>query len=89
MMTQPIYMLTAKQYFRRSLFLTALAGTGFLAYELPRQYIIHKSDNFIQEYDDLKENANFWHGLHEQVSLGFNEKSQIDKENDIGILELR
>ena len=67
------------------MFLASLVGSAALAYEVQRQYLIHKFDLFLQEYDLQKQNQNFYHNLHEQVALNFNEKSQLklDQENDL------
>ena len=41
------------------------------------------------EYQMLRTNANFYHALHEQVALGFQEKEQEEAEKGIGIDLLR
>ena len=55
-------------------------GSGLFAFELQRQYIVNKADYFQSEYEAIRGDPNFYHGLHEQVALGYNDKQQIAKE---------
>jgi len=84
-----VYMLTNKQYFRRCSFVLALGGTGFIAHELQRQYMLNRGDIFLQEYDLLVDNPNFYHTLHEQVARVYDVKEAEKKEKAMQITNLR
>ena len=59
------------------------------AVELQRQYMLNRSDIFMQEYAMLQSNPNYYHTLHEQVALGLDVKAIEEKERSMQITELR
>ncbi len=60
-----------------------MAGAVCLGFEMQRQYMLNRADIFMQEYDILSENPNFYHTLHEQVALGLDVKAIEQKEKDM------
>eukprot|EP00351_Strombidinopsis_sp_SopsisLIS2011_P003775 CAMPEP_0116872262 /NCGR_PEP_ID=MMETSP0463-20121206/2977_1 /TAXON_ID=181622 /ORGANISM="Strombidinopsis sp, Strain SopsisLIS2011" /LENGTH=187 /DNA_ID=CAMNT_0004512237 /DNA_START=88 /DNA_END=651 /DNA_ORIENTATION=+ len=48
-----------------------------------------KSFQLSQEYQMLKSNPNFYHTLHEQIAIGFDEKLTDKDEKESGITDLR
>lgn len=51
--------------------------------------MLSRGDIFQNEYEMIKGDTNYYHTLHEQVLLGFDEKVLDEKESENGILKLR
>jgi hypothetical protein len=83
------YLLTARQWAKRSFAVAIIGSSGLLSFELQRQYIVNRSLTFDSEYLAIRKDSNFYHTLHEQVSLGYDEKVTHQKEIEWGIKELR
>ena len=74
------YMLTPKQVFRRTAFVSGCAGLTFFYFYYQITYVKKKESIFNMEYQMLKNNPNMYHSLHEEVALGHNEKEQEESE---------
>lgn len=84
-----VYLLSRRQLARRIIGLSFSLGSGFLALNMQRQYMLSRGDIFQNEYEMIKSDTNYYHTLHEQVLLGFDEKVLDERENENGILKLR
>jgi hypothetical protein len=51
--------------------------------------MLSRADIFQNEYEMIKSDTNYYHSLHEQVWLGFDEKVLDQREGENGILKLR
>ena len=83
------YILPLRMYLKRSLALSTIGLAGFCALEWQRQYMLSRGDMFAAEYEMIKGDTTYWHALHEQVQLGFDEKTLHGQEESNGILKLR
>ena len=83
------YLLTFKQLTRRLGFVAFLSGTGFLGAQFQRLYMVNRGDLFANEYQMIKDDTNYYHSLHEQVALAYDEKQSNEREKESGILRLR
>jgi len=68
------YLLTGRQWAKRSAAVALVGGCGLMSFELQRQYIVNRSLTFDTEYLAIRKDSNFYHTLHEQVAIGLDEK---------------
>lgn len=84
-----VYFLSWKQLRRRVGALTFAGTASVVGLTVQRQYMLNRGDLFFNEYQMIKDDTNYYHSLHEQVMLGFDEKALNQREQESGVLALR
>ena len=59
------YLLTRKQFLRRTFGIGFVAASGWVGIQMQRNYMLSRGDNFSAEYALIKDDVNFYHTLHE------------------------